>query len=83
MSPDRVSYAKSTLSEIHRQTYAFGSIIGKSEASIRTLLEVLEPIANLHKEKYGEDDHGPYIICDYDKTPWPCLHRRILNGELS
>jgi hypothetical protein len=32
----------------------------------------------LHHPKAGENDHGPYTICDYDGTTWPCRTWDIL-----
>lgn len=37
-------------------------------------------IRGMHTSKHGENDHGPYTICDYDKTDWPCKTVQILQG---
>lgn len=48
-----------------------------------TTLNIIETVATLHKPKTGSNEHGPYIICDYDKTAWPCLTQRMLEGSTS
>jgi hypothetical protein len=40
---------------------------------------VLAEIQSFHREKHGENDHGPYVICDYDKTQWPCRTQLTLD----
>jgi len=51
------------------------------EARIEYLQATIEQITALHKVKTGESDHGPYAICDYDKTAWPCRTIRIIGGK--
>lgn len=43
----------------------------------------LADVQKLHHQKHGEDNNGLYIICDYDKTDWPCRTQMILTGEKS
>lgn len=39
----------------------------------------LEEIRALHHSKTGKNNHGEYVICDYDKTQWPCRTAQIIN----
>jgi len=50
-----------------------------SFAAAAGALAVIEQVRALHREKHGENDRGPYEICDYDKTAWPCKTQAILN----
>lgn len=44
----------------------------------KEMVATLSAIRGMHKAKRGEDDNGPYEICDYDKTPWPCRTHDIV-----
>jgi hypothetical protein len=44
----------------------------------QTMSATLSAIRAMHTVKRGEDDNGPYVICDYDKTPWPCRTQEMV-----
>lgn len=55
---------------------------------------LLAEIRAMHHEKHGTYTHvdpgtgdhlgdEPYVICDYDKTPWPCRTQLVLDGKSS
>lgn len=51
-----------------------GSWVADAEAKLRNIQE-------LHHAKHGEDENGAYVICDYDKTRWPCDTEMILKSD--
>ena len=53
--------------------------LSSEAAQLLAARSVIAEIQNLHREKHGEGEHGPYVICDYDKTQWPCRTQAILS----
>jgi hypothetical protein len=65
-----------------------------SAADVPSLVAVLDDIQAMHHAKRGIYSHvdpgtgdhlgdEPYVICDYDKTPWPCRTQLVLHPESS
>lgn len=76
---------------IHRVAEQVSGVI--REAPPKVPHPALEQINAMHREKHGNspryasDDERepvewePYVICDYDKTPWPCKTHLLLKGD--
>lgn len=51
------------------------------EAMYFRALAKLAEIQSHHKPKNGENERGPYVMCNYDHTDWPCMTQGILAGS--